>query len=117
MSTQPNALRLAEGLVHRHPEVRNVTFVEAAAELRRLHFENKKLRAFAQDIMEDWPDVGSLDGYDIQILGVKHGLLDETTHHKPCAEEGCACAAMCYESDWKEGVQCYRSTALLKGGA
>ena len=117
MSTQPNALRLAEGLVHRHPEVRDVTCVEAAAELRRLHTERDKLRAFAQAIMEGWPYVGTLDGFDLQELAVKHGLLAETTHHKPCAEEGCNCAEMCDERDWQEGVQCYRSTALLKGAA
>lgn len=79
--------------------------------------ERDKLRAFAQDVMEDWPDVGSLDGYDLQMLAVKHGLLAETTHHKPCCDEGCNCASMVDEQDWQEGVQCYRSTVLLKGGA
>lgn len=77
--------------------------------------ERDKLRAFAQDIMDDWPDVGTLDGFDLQELAVKHGLLAETIHHKPCAEEGCNCAEMCDERDWQEGVQCYRATSLLKG--
>lgn len=79
-----------------------------------VYAERDKLRAFAQDIMEGWPDVGTLDGFDLQELAVKHGLLAETTHHKPCAEEGCNCASMVDERDWKEGVQCYRATALLK---
>lgn len=80
-----------------------------------VYAERDKLRAFAQDVMENWPDVGSLDGYDLQMLGVKHGLLTETTHYKPCCDVGCNCAVMCYEDDWKEGVQCYRGTPLLKG--
>lgn len=111
MSTQPEALRLADELAKCWGDSR---IDQTIAELRRLHAECEKLRAFAQDIMDEWPDVGSLDGYDLQMLGVKHGLLAETTHHKPCCDEGCACAVMCYEDDWKEGVQCYRSTALLK---
>jgi len=79
--------------------------------------ERDKLRAFAQEIMEGWPYVGMLDGFDLQELAVKHGLLAETTCHKPCAEEGCSCAEMVDEQDWKEGVQCYHSTDLLKGVA
>ena len=77
--------------------------------------ERDQLRAFAQDIMDEWPDVGTLDGFDLQELAVKHGLLAETTHHKPCAEEGCNCASMVDGRDWQEGVQCYRGTPLLKG--
>lgn len=133
MSTQPNALlypkhsaqdlgadyiahvmaMTSEGL-HSKSDIA-VQLAWRDAELRRLHAERDKLHAFAQDIMDEWPEVGSLDGYDLQMLGVKHGLLVETTHHKPCAEEGCNCAEMCDERDWQEGVQCYRSTQLLKG--
>lgn len=112
MSTKPEALLLADAL-------KNCTSIVGAgrmeAELRRLHAECEKLRAFAQDIMNEWPDVGTLDGLDLQELAVKHGLLAETTHHKPCAEEECNCAGMVNERDWQEGVQCYRGTPLLKG--
>lgn len=89
--------------------------ISTMIELENCRAERDKLRAFAQDIMDEWPDVGTLDGFDLQELAVKHGLLAETTHHKPCAEEGCNCAAMVDERDWQEGVQCYRGTALLKG--
>lgn len=84
-------------------------------ELDKCRQERDKLRAFAQEIMDGWPDVGMLDGFDIQELAVKHGLLIETTRNKPCADEGCNCAEMCDECDWLEGVQCYHTTELLKG--
>ena len=112
MSTQPEALRLANELAKCWGDSR---IDQAIAELRRLHAECTQLRAFAQAVMDGWPDVGTLDGFDLQELAVKHGLLAETTHHKPCAEEGCNCASMVDERDWIEGVQCYRGTALLKG--
>ncbi len=135
MSTQPNALlypkhsaqdlgsdyiahvmaMTSEGL-HSKSDIA-VQLAWRDAELRRLHAERDQLRAFAQDIMDEWPDVSTLDGFDLQELAVKHGLLAETTHHKPCAEEGCNCASMVDERDWQEGVQCYRGTALLKGAA
>ena len=119
MNTKHLALRLADtfGLFKSSSHVIEGEPVHtlAADELRRLYAENEKLRAFAQDIMDEWPDVGTLDGFDLQELAVKHGLLAETTHHKPCAEEGCNCASMVDERDWIEGVQCYRGTALLKG--
>lgn len=98
--------RLMEGVAH--PPV-------PTAQPDLIKNERDKLRAFAQEIMDGWPDVGMLDGFDLQELAVKHGLLAETTRHKPCVEEGCNCAEMVDEQDWQEGVQCYHSTDLLKG--
>lgn len=87
------------------------------AELRRLNSERDQLRAFAQEIMDGWPDVGTLDGFDLQELAVKHGLLVATIRHQPCSEEFCSCAEMVDERDWQQGVDCYHTTPLLKGAA
>ena len=74
------------------------------------------LRGFAQDILRDWPDVGYLDGFDLQELAHKHGLLVSETRFKPCGEF-CSCAEMVDQEEWDEGVTCFRKTPLLKGGA
>ncbi len=75
----------------------------------------ERLRAFAKDVMGDWPEGGGFDGLELQEMAVKHGLLEETTQHKPCVEEGCFCASMCTPEEFEGGVTCYRRTALLKG--
>lgn len=74
-----------------------------------------RLRAFAKDVLGDWPEGGSLDGFEIQELAIKHGLLEATTQYKPCVEEGCFCASMLTPEEFESGVTCYRRTALLKG--
>ena len=103
MSTQPVSMQIAS------------MGISSIIELDKVRKERDQLRAFAQDIMEGWPDVGMLDGFDLQELAVKHGLLAETIRHKPCAEEGCNCAEMVDERDWKDGVVCYWTTPLLRG--
>lgn len=77
--------------------------------------ETNKLRAFAQAIMESWPD-GGIEGDDLQEIAVKHGMLTPEIRHEPCGE-WCNCNSMnCLDSDdWKDGVECYRRTALLTG--
>ena len=67
--------------------------------------ENKKLRAFAKDIMEAWPD-GCIEGDDLQEIAVKHGMLAPEIRHEPCGE-WCQCNSMnCLDSDdWKGGVE------------
>ncbi len=72
-----------------------------------------KLRAFAQKILEGWPEeFGDVDGFTIQDAAVECGLLAEETRHEPCGEE-CNCAS--YNGDMSDGVTCYRRTALLMG--
>ena len=85
-------------------------------EIGRLKAENKKLRAFASDVMKAWPD-GGIEGDDLQEIAVKHGMLTPEIRHEPCGE-WCNCNSMnCLDSDdWKCGVECYRRTALLTGG-
>ena len=79
--------------------------------------ENKKLRAFANDIMEAWPD-GGIEGDDLQEIATRHGMLAPEIRYEPCGE-WCQCNGIGgYDSDdWQRGVECYRRTALLTGGA
>ena len=79
----------------------------------------EKLRGFAQELFEDWPDHVGVDGFDLQEIAVRHGLLVETTQFKPCSEAEGACSCLSYYSsdEWKDGVICYRKTHLLGGAA
>jgi hypothetical protein len=79
----------------------------------KLRGENAKLRAFAQKMLEGWPeDFGDVDGFTIQEAAVECGLLEGETRHEPCGED-CNCAS--YHGDMSGGVTCYRRTALLMG--
>lgn len=71
------------------------------------------LLAFAREVMKDWPEAGELDGFDLQEIAERHGLLAPTTQAEPCAPEGCWCAGYFAPDDWP--VQCYRRTNRLKG--
>lgn len=77
--------------------------------------ELEALRAFAQAVLEDWPE-GAPDGFDLQELGVKHGLLalKDPAPTEPCGEN-CWCAEYYGAHDWDGGVQCYIRTPLLLG--
>lgn len=72
-----------------------------------LEKERDALRAFAQGIMADWPNP-VVDGFDIQDLAVKHGLLIGHEVTQPCSEEGCNCAEY---GDFP--MTCYRPSAIL----
>lgn len=76
--------------------------------------EIAQLRAFAQEIMECWP-MGDLDGGTLQEAAEKHGLLKPEIRHEPCIKEGCVCVDYADEQEFKNGVICYRKTALLLG--
>lgn len=79
----------------------------------------EKLRGFAQELFEDWPAYLGVDGFDLQDIAVRHGLLVETTQFKPCSEvEGqCSCVNYYANHEWLEGVTCYRKSHLLGGAA
>lgn len=68
-----------------------------------LKAERDALRAFAQAVMESWPN-GDVDGGELQDAAHEHGLLH-------CSEE-CACEYYCVT---EEVVDCYRPTPLLTG--
>ena len=54
--------------------------------------ENKKLRAFAREVMKAWP-YGGIEGDDLQEIAVKHGMLTPEIRHEPCGE-WCNCNAV-----------------------
>lgn len=75
--------------------------VEAATDLAAL-------RAFAGEVMGDWPDVGGLDGFDLQGIGEKTGLLRRETRQAPCGDQ-CACV------EFESGeVECWRVEPVLQ---
>lgn len=78
--------------------------------------ELESLRAFAQEVLGDWPE-SFPDGFDIQDLAEKHGLLKlkDPKPMQPCQEEGCRCAEYFDERDWAAGVDCFQRTPLLTG--
>jgi hypothetical protein len=81
------------------------------------HFveENKKLRAFAREVMEAWPE-GGIEGDDMQEIAVKHGMLAPEIRHEPCGEWcNCNAGVDVDGGEWERGVECYRRTALLTG--
>ncbi len=76
--------------------------------------EIERLRAFARDVMQAWPE-GDLDGSDLQDAAVKHGLLTPEQRFEPCGEDGaCSCAGLVEHADWVEGVECFRRAEWLK---
>ena len=75
--------------------------------------ERLKLRAFAQEIMDHWPEDG-VNGDDLQEIAVKHGLLKSTVRHNPCSET-CFCAGYVSGNEFKSGVTCFVRTELLTG--
>lgn len=66
------------------------------------------LRAFAQDVIAALP-VGGLDGFELQDLAEKHGLLRKEMRTEPCGEV-CQCAEF-----GEFPMECFRKTALLSG--
>ena len=114
-----NLLESAEEQSHRVMMVQNKKLYADAMEFGRralfLSNENEKLRAFAQSVMEAWPD-GGIEGDDLQDIAVTHGMLAPEIRHEPCGE-WCNCNSLngLDSNDWERGVECYRRTALLTG--
>ena len=84
------------------PQLRKAFFYEPYAE--------GCLRAFAQEIFKDWPDYGAVEGWDLEAMALKHGLLTPVTVTEPCGEN-CACA------EYGEGfpMTCNKRTSVLTG--
>ncbi len=81
--------------------------------VRELREEVRKLRAFAQGVMEAWP-LGDVDGGTLQDLAFQHGLIVPEKRFEPCGE-ACTCAEYLSGTEWQEGQTCFRRTPLLKG--
>ena len=76
---------------------------EKDMEIQRL----KMFEAFVWDIYDDWPDCGTLDGFDLQELGEKHGVLIPEKRTTLCHPE-CNCSEYYSSADIEAGFTCYR---------
>ena len=73
------------------------------------------LRAFAQAVMDCWPDGWGIEGDDLQRIATEHGMLRPEIRHDPCGDS-CRCADhVLQKEEWIDGVVCYRKTSLLTG--
>ncbi len=109
-----NLLNFSQLLTKKNAEL-GVKVVDGTIAARRISDENEKLRAFAQAIMEAWPD-GGIEGGDLQEIAHRHGLLALELRYEPCGE-WCNCndGVDVDGGEWERGVECYRRTALLMG--
>lgn len=71
------------------------------------------MRAFVGELLTNWPDEVGIDGFELQDLCVKHGLLVATYPKEPCLPN-CWCVGYYGSGIW-QGVVCYRKTELLTG--
>jgi len=67
----------------------------------------KSLAMFALEILDDFPDIGNLDGGDLQDIAERHKILVPQIVYAPCHYDGCACAEMCTDDEFTAGVTCY----------
>ena len=67
-------------------------------------------KGFALKMFEDWPEPygENLDGFELQGLGEKYGILTKSVVTEPCQPEGCNCAEFGFPTD------CYRVNRELK---
>lgn len=109
-----NLLNFSQALTKKNVAL-GAKVVDGTIASRRISSENKKLRAFAQAIMEAWPE-GGIEGDDLQEIAVKHGMLAPEIRHEPCGEWcNCNAGVDVDGGEWDRGVECYRRTALLTG--
>ena len=80
----------------------------AESQLAELRGKRDSLRAFANDVMEDWWE-GDLDGGSRQDIAERHGLIAPIT-----VTEACGDSCVCAEVD-AFPLTCYRRTELLTG--
>ncbi len=109
-----NLLNFSQLLTKKNVEL-GVKVVDGTIAARRISAENKKLRAFAQAIMEAWPE-GGIEGDDLQEIACRHGMLAPETRFEPCGEWcNCNAGVDVDGGEWERGVECFRRTELLTG--
>ncbi len=69
--------------------------------------QSELLAKFVLEVLDDFPDIGSLDGGDLQEIAEKHKILIPHIVHGPCGEN-CYCEQFYGEGEMQSGVTCYR---------
>jgi len=64
-----------------------------------------RLAEFAQRVLGEWPDVGDVDGMDLQEIGEATGVLVAVEMTRPCGGD-CNCNEYYSPEEWP--VKCYR---------
>lgn len=88
----------------------SLPYLEFKPELKDPVKNNPKinqLALFALKILEEFPDLSDLDGFEIQDLAEKYGLLIPEIKHEPCSDELCSCRELYSAEEFKEGVRCF----------
>ena len=68
----------------------------------------ESMKQFILEVMDDWQEMGSLDGFDLHDIAVKNKILIPHTVYAPCVDDGCNCSE-CYDAEeFKLGATCYR---------
>lgn len=99
------ALRVADQ-VSPLPSVASQALRTLASELEHA----RKAQAFTGMALDEFPDLGTLDPYDLGKLATKAGLLQPQTMTVPCSDS-CACAEYC---ETGAETQCFRATESLR---
>jgi hypothetical protein len=82
----------------------------------KTNLDTEKLRAFAKEVMDEWPLECGLNFMDLQEIAIRHGLLEPEIRYESCVDGAfCQCAEYYNEDDFKSGVECFRKTKLLMG--
>lgn len=75
-----------------------------------------KLLDFANAIFDiaNWPEGGDIDGFELQDIAEKHGLLVPETRHEPCGAP-CNCENYgCFsKEEWQDGIKCFHKADWL----
>lgn len=76
----------------------------------------ESLAGFALDMLDEWPELNSIDGFEIQDIAEKHKLLIPRTVTEPCGET-CVCAECYTDEEMQRGTTCYHMADWLKRDA
>ena len=65
------------------------------------------LAKFVLAVLDDFPELVSMDGFDIQDLAEKHKLQVPQIVNVPGSEDNCYCAQFYSDGEMQLGVPCY----------
>lgn len=79
--------------------------------IEKLREENKKLRAFANEVLSVPIDADPYSIYELKKIAATHGLIQFSIVNEPCAD--CTCSEYFDDDEFIDGVWCFRKTELL----